>query len=167
MFKTHEEVFYESDTMERPKSLHLKNPFIDKQIVSPTDLECLAKNIFWEARGESFDEKIRIANVTHNRVHTKGFPKTYCAVVKYPNAFSWVKQGKDFKKVVNSDPSEMRAWKDSYLIAYNQLIGNLEDTTDGAVFFHATYVKKPKDFGNSVLTVSSDAHIYYKLNKDS
>ena len=53
-------------------------------------ITCLAENIYFEARGESFKAKIAVANVTRNRVEDSRWPSTYCAVVQQgPVRESW------------------------------------------------------------------------------
>ena len=53
-------------------------------------ITCLAENIYFEARGESFTAKIAVANVTRNRVKDARWPGTYCAVVQEgPVRESW------------------------------------------------------------------------------
>ena len=44
-------------------------------------LECLAKNIYFEARNEPFVGQFAVALVTLNRVHDTDFPNTVCEVV--------------------------------------------------------------------------------------
>ena len=43
--------------------------------------ECLARNIYFEARNEPFAGQFAVAMVTLNRVHDKQFPNTICKVV--------------------------------------------------------------------------------------
>jgi spore germination cell wall hydrolase CwlJ-like protein len=103
------------------------------------EVECLARNIYFEAGGEPRAGKIAVAEVTMNRVKSKQFPRTVCAVVhqktKGTCQFSWVCEGK--KSVYrNSD-----AWRDSIKIAENILISKKEYGIIGsAKYFHATYV---------------------------
>ena len=52
------------------------------------DLNCLAANIYKEARGESLQGKIAVGLVTINRVEDKRWPNTVCKVVKQKNQFS-------------------------------------------------------------------------------
>ena len=53
-------------------------------------ITCLAENIYFEARGESFKAKIAVANVTRNRVEDSRWPSTYCGVVQQgPVRESW------------------------------------------------------------------------------
>jgi len=50
--------------------------------VNTQELSCLAQNIYFEARAESIQGKMAVANVTRNRVKSADFPNTYCGVVK-------------------------------------------------------------------------------------
>src|SRR3954462_7592620 len=53
------------------------------------DVECLALNVYYEARGESLAGQYAVAEVTMNRKAALGFPKTICEVVYQRSAFSW------------------------------------------------------------------------------
>ena len=65
-------------------------------------ITCLAENIYFEARGESFTAKIAVANVTRNRVEDSRWPSTYCAVVQEgPVRESW--KTKSDKSLAESD----------------------------------------------------------------
>ena len=51
---------------------------------------CVAENIYFEARAESYSGKAAVANVTRNRVLDKRWPNTYCEVVQQgPKRESW------------------------------------------------------------------------------
>ena len=51
---------------------------------------CLAENIYFEARAESYSGKAAVGNVTRNRVESNSFPNTYCEVVQQgPVRESW------------------------------------------------------------------------------
>ena len=54
-----------------------KQIFIEKQ----KQIDCLATNIYHEARSESTIGKIAVAWVTVNRVNTEQYPDTVCGVV--------------------------------------------------------------------------------------
>jgi spore germination cell wall hydrolase CwlJ-like protein len=60
-------------------------------------VQCLAENIYFEARAESFSGKAAVGNVTRNRVLDSRWPDTYCSVVTQgPVRESWkTKQHKD------------------------------------------------------------------------
>ena len=50
--------------------------------VMADEVKCLAKNIYFEARAESYAGKQAVANVTQNRLDSKDHPDSYCGVVK-------------------------------------------------------------------------------------
>ena len=45
------------------------------------ELQCLAENIYFEARGEPLNGQYAVAEVTINRLRSPYFPKTICGVV--------------------------------------------------------------------------------------
>lgn len=53
------------------------------------ELDCLAKNIYYEARGESIKGMQAVGQVTINRVNSNKFPSTICGVVHQKYQFSW------------------------------------------------------------------------------
>ena len=104
------------------------------------EVECLARNIYFEAGGEPRAGKIAVAEVTMNRVKSKQYPRTVCGVVnqriKGTCQFSWVCQNKSNVRH-NSD-----AWRDSIKIAENILISKHHYGIIGtAMHFHADYVE--------------------------
>ena len=72
------------------------------------ELQCLATNVYKEARGEPMRGQIAVARVTLNRAI---YPKTICGVVYEPHQFSWTKS---YKQVVY-DLTALNA----SIIAYN------------------------------------------------
>ena len=58
----------------------IMNPIIDINI-SSKDVDCLAKNIYYEAGSEPEEGKVAVAMVTINRVRDGRFGKTVCSVV--------------------------------------------------------------------------------------
>ena len=90
--------------------------------------ECLAKNIYFEARNEPFAVQFAVALVTLNRVHDNAFPNTICEVVYqgihhadgFPKRdrcqFSWYCDG-------NSDEvRNKRAWEVVQKTAYRAML---------------------------------------------
>jgi len=55
-------------------------------------VECLAKNIYYEAPDEPYEGKLAVATVTMNRVAHPQFPNSVCEVVYQPWQFSWTMQ---------------------------------------------------------------------------
>ena len=54
---------------------------------------CLAAAIFFEARGETIQGQIAVADVVLNRVASSRFPDTICEVVNQPKQFSFTHDG--------------------------------------------------------------------------
>jgi spore germination cell wall hydrolase CwlJ-like protein len=84
---------------------------------TPTELQCLTANIFFEARGESTKGMKAIADITLNRTKHQAFPESICEVVKQKQQFSWVKGDKRSKKVLSED---LRGFKTEDLAAYQK-----------------------------------------------
>lgn len=124
-----------------------------------SDLECLAQNIYFEARNQSEKGQRAVAWVTLNRVDHKDYPDTICKVVWQHKQFSWTHDGK------SDNPKEKRAWNKAKLIArtvlslYKYRI-NL-DPSDGALYYHANYVK-PLWNTHYNLIVEIDNHVFYQ-----
>ena len=99
------------------------------------DLDCLAKNIYFEARGENRQGKIAVAQVTLNRVkHPEEFKKTICGVVYQKDQFSWTNLPKATVK-------DLQQWEESLHIARGVLSGRIFLENFDALYFHANYVK--------------------------
>lgn len=102
---------------------------------------CLALNIYYEARNETIDGQIMVAEVTLNRVKSKKFPSTICEVVHQDNGpkaydcqFSWFCDGKA------DIPRHKEAWKTAQQVA----VDAMEFTTFGttATHYHVCTIKK-------------------------
>ena len=110
----------------------------EKKMKIMREVECLAKNIYFEAASEPRAGKIAVAEVTMNRVKSKQFPRSVCGVVYQKTKgicqFSWVCQ--DNKSIRNRS-----AWRESQKIAENILISKKKYGIIGsAMYFHADYV---------------------------
>jgi len=76
-----------------------------------TPLECLAANIYHEARGEPLRGQLAVGVVTLNRVSDKRWPSTICGVVKDKHQFSWYWDNK------SDIPERKAAWRQSLSLA--------------------------------------------------
>ena len=104
-------------------------------------LDCLALNIYHEARGEPLEGKIAVGQVIMNRVGDPDFPTGVCEVVKQGGErprdrcqFSWWCDG------LSDRPDDAGAWQDSKGLAGKILAGGLEDPTRGALWYHVDQV---------------------------
>lgn len=127
-------------------------------------ITCLARTIYWEARGEDAAGQEAIANVVMNRLGHEGFPETVCAVVtdgKEQGAcqFSWWCDG-------HSDDADEEA--ESYALAKEisrkALNRQLDNRTKGAVYFHHRNVT-PDWATKYIKTAEVGDHIFYKPKK--
>jgi len=63
-------------------------------LLGATTALCLQAAMYFEARGESPDARLAIAQVIFNRVDSKFFPNDVCEVVTQKHQFSWYWDGK-------------------------------------------------------------------------
>lgn len=130
-----------------------------EQVVNNKQLMCLAKNVYYEAGGESDKGKAAVAHVTLNRANSSHFPDSVCNVVYQKNRgvcqFSWVCYR-------NASPkTHTDTWAESLRIAREALKGEIRDPTYGALFFHAVYVK-PVWSRTFKRTIRIGNHIFYR-----
>lgn len=135
------------------KSTYARNQTLMREV------DCLARNIYFEAGGESRMGKLAVAEVTMNRVHNRNYPKTVCGVVYQRTGatcqFSWVCQN---KHQIIPNPQ----WRESKKIAENVLISKRRsDIIGGAKFFHAEYVS-PDWAETKEMVAQIGRHIFYK-----
>ena len=146
------------------KNFHIYN------IVDTAELECLQKNIYFEAAVESTAGQLAVAHVTTNRVNSPFFPNTYCSVIYqgrhwdsgFPKRdacqFSWYCDGKHDRPFPGPTWEKSKALAEYYIT--HQMY--LRDITDGALYYHANYIANPRwaEFKNQ--TTKIDTHIFYK-----
>lgn len=58
-----------------------------------SEVECLALNMYHEARGEGLDGLSAVSEVVLNRVEDKRFPNSVCEVIYQNSQFSWTLVG--------------------------------------------------------------------------
>ncbi len=128
------------------------------------DLQCLAENIYFEARGEPPDGQRAVAEVTLNRTRSPYFPHTVCAVVHEARwdplrrrsvaHFSWTELG------VLSEPTGP-AWKQAMSVASAAYDDTYMPVVPGALFYHATSVRP--DWARTKRPVATIGnHVFYR-----
>ena len=111
------------------------------KLVNPEELECMSKNIYFEAALESTAGKLAVAQVTMNRVNSSRYPNTVCKVIT---------------------PTSGSMWKDSREVArYVLSTPDLMDITDGATHYHADYISSPRWADPRRKTAQIDTHIFF------
>ncbi|MFZ9611626.1 MAG: cell wall hydrolase [Methylococcales bacterium] len=117
------------------------------------ELLCLAKNIYYEARGEPMHGKIAVAQVTLNRVtHRTEFQASICGVVYAKDQFSWT----------NERHKEPRgeAWLEAKELAKAVVLGTAHLPQFKALYFHNLTVK-PRWRKTKELVAKIGNHIFY------
>ena len=107
-------------------------------------LECLTRNIYWEAASEPFEGKVAVAQVTMNRVASGHFPADVCGVVYQKNIvyekvicqFSWYCEG-----TYKTKPVYGVLWHESEEVAKKVLLEGFRlPSMKNALYYHADYV---------------------------
>jgi spore germination cell wall hydrolase CwlJ-like protein len=140
------------DLREREKAFHARN------------LECLARNVYFEARGEPLAGQYAVAEVTMNRKASGLFPDTVCDVVnekrwdsvrgRYVGAFSWTEFG--------SLPAPAgEEWERAQQVAAAVYYQKRLPTLQGALYFHATYIR-PEWAKEKTLVSRIGRHVFYR-----
>jgi len=83
------------------------------------EIDCLARNIYWEAAYESARGRELVAHITMNRVDDRRFPDTICGVVMQPRAFSWTIRSSAHPSFrgPNAKPPRNRQWFEALALA--------------------------------------------------
>jgi spore germination cell wall hydrolase CwlJ-like protein len=145
-------IAYQEDRRNRVRDFHRQS------------LNCLARNIYFEARGEPIAGQYAVAEVTMNRRASRLYPNTVCEVVhqknwdstrgRYVGAFSWT----EFDSVPEPVGEE---WQRALVIAEAVYYGRYNPVLQGAMNFHATYIKP--DWANQKRRVAKiGRHVFYR-----
>jgi len=149
--------------IEKPKKIYYSSLSQEAR----RQVECLAQNIFYEARAEPQEGQLAVALVTLNRVQSPLYPHDICNVVRERNTsvcqFTWWCD-KDLKtKAVKYryNEQEKNVYNKMRKVALYAYINYevLEDITGGALYYHANYVN-PK--WKKTKTAKIGKHIFYK-----
>jgi len=126
-------------------------------------LECLSRNIYYEAATEPFEGKVAVAQVTLNRVNHYAFPNDVCKVVYQKNVFyervvcqfSWYCETKSLTKPINATH-----FKESERVAAKVLLEGFRlESVEDALFYHADYVNPG---WKKVKVAKIGQHIFYR-----
>ena len=122
-------------------------------------IDCLTKNIYYEAASEPWEGKVAVAQVTLNRVKSGKFPGDVCQViyqkVQSVCQFSWYCEKDIIKKPIN-----IKAYLESMEVAKQVLLDNVRvRSVKASLFYHADYID-PK-WGKQPVT-KIGRHIFYE-----
>lgn len=130
---------------------------------------CLAQAIYHEARGESLDGQMAVANVIINRAFSKKYPSTICGVVfqnadkgKYKCQFTFACDGR------SDEGKERAAWNRSMKLAEEAFAefqrGERPDVLPGGVLYYHTTAVAPKWSHTFRRVAAIGSHVFYSQN---
>jgi len=117
---------------------------------------CLATAVYFEARGESVDGQLAVARVVMNRAASGRYPSSWCATVKQPAQFSFVRHGQFPAADVASD-----AWRRAEAIARLAAANVVPSVSTDVLWYHADYVA-PSWRRNLTEAQKIGQHIFYR-----
>lgn len=120
----------------------------DDSSISNSDLNLLAKCVYAEARGESYEGQVAVAAVILNRVKSADFPNTIAGVIYQPWAFTAVNDGQ-----INLTPNQT-----AYNAARDALNG--WDPTYGCLYYYNANTATNKWIYNKKTVVTIGNHVF-------
>jgi len=120
--------------------------------VIATAAVCLAMNIYHEARGESIDGMIAVAQVTLNRVEASEYPDDICEVVYQRKQFSWTADPNDI--------DDVESYTLAALIAEEVIDGRTADLVYGALHYYAPHAADPYWANDFVIAAQIGRHVF-------
>jgi len=121
--------------------------------VTNSEVDCLARTIYYEARSESIAGRIAVAHVVLNRVASGYYGKSICAVVTQDTGlacqFSWYCNYGTVRPEVKEDYTEARSLAKRLLAPDNSIL----DPTHGALYYTEISLKPAwaKHFRNYII----------------
>lgn len=134
---------------------------------TPAQIECLARNLYFEARNQGYKGMQAVANVTMNRVNSEKQKDTVCEVVYQKATLPTGKKVCQFSQACNlpkdkqtpkpRSDGDRKALETAYEIATLAVNNELKDIVNGSTHFHD---KKIPRFAKWFIKIGD--HIFYK-----
>lgn len=119
-------------------------------------LTCLAQAVYFEARGEELAGQLAVAQVVINRAESGRFPRDYCAVVRQPGQFSFVRGG-----AIPAAPVASPSWARARAIARIAEQGLWDSGVGESLYFHNSGVR-PSWSRRKASIARIDSHLFYE-----
>ena len=135
-----------------------------EQLAADNQAHCLAQVVYFEARSESLEGQLAVAQVVLNRVATPRYPATICAVafqnehLPFRCQFSFACDGMPDKAY------NMTAWRQARAVAQLALDGAWDDITGRSTHYHALNAM-PYWRNHLQQTVQLGRHIFYREDR--
>lgn len=116
---------------------------------------CLAGAVYFEARGETLEGQLAVAQVVLNRTTSNIYPRSICDVVTQPAQFSFIRNGRFPSIDKNSDN-----WRTALAIADIARRNLVQGVPTNVLWYHANYVAP--SWGKRLTRVTQiGSHIFY------
>jgi len=125
-----------------------------------SDLDCLTRNIYYEAGIEESTGKYAVAQVTINRLKTGHWGRTVCDVVYALKQFSWT----EVKALTKPDDG---LWAQSEHVARQVLEGYRVPQLARSLYYHAVYIRSPVWVDPDAQAGQIGNHVFYDRAKGS
>ena len=132
----------------------------EKVKYTKNDVDCLTRNIYYEAGVESQVGKFAVANVTLNRLKTGYWGNSICKVVYAKSQFSWT-----LAKKLPRPNSQL--WAESEDVARKVLAGHRVRGLTRSLYYHAIYIKDPNWADSRHEAGQIGNHVFYNKAKNS
>lgn len=140
---------------QQPRPLHeLVISFVDFGDQDSEEM-CLVKAIYFEARSETIEGQLAVAEVILNRTASGLYPTTICGVVTQPAQFSFIRRGR-----FPTPDTRSEGWRKALAIADIAINGRAQKVAPNVLWYHATYVAP--SWGRRLTRVARiGTHIFY------
>lgn len=128
-----EDVTNPADAAPRPARLSMLVAQMSDEALPSTfsDTKCLARAVYFEARGEPLEGQLAVAQVILNRVASGRYAASVCGVIDQPGQFSFAHE---------RAPRTGSDWRTAEAIARIAIANSWEPMVPRAVSFHASRV---------------------------
>ena len=135
-------------------------PPVARPDINQSALNCLTEAIYFEAGNKGEPGRRAVAHVIINRLNSNDFPNNLCSVIRQGQTeqkcqFSY-RCDLDYTRFIYPD-QRMRAKATATAV----LIGDTQDPTDGALFFHADYANPGRWFSSLKRVGNFGGNIFY------
>lgn len=142
------------------------------------EVKCMAENMYWESRNQTFHGLLAVGQVVMNRVYDPRYPNTICEVIhqgptrkswKDPSVYYPIRDRCQFSWYCDGKPDDIpevdyEIYEFIRSMALKVAQDYFDDITDGATHYHAYYVK-PEWASTKTKTLQIDDHIFYRWEK--
>jgi N-acetylmuramoyl-L-alanine amidase len=123
------------NSVPRPRSLDELVEVYESDRADEKQQACLAKAVYFEARGEPLEGQLAVADVVLNRAASGKYPSTICEVVTQKAQFSFIVDGQF------PEPNKAsNAWRKAVAVARLARNEIAEAVPEEVLWYHADYV---------------------------